>query len=125
MARLMMWLLAVMNLGFMVWVLFDPYTPAQFVGLNPQDIRAGVELRAMYGGLIGGLGIINLVGALKPERLMSAVWATGWAFVGVGVVRSISCLAIGISGWQAIFAFCELCAAVVCFGLLNRSKANQ
>ena len=124
MARALMWLLAVTNLGFMVWVIIDPYTPAEFVGLMPKNEMAGAELRTMYGGLIGGLGVINLVGALKPERLNSAVWATGWAFAGVGIVRSASCIALAISGWQVVFAVSELVAAAVCFGLLKTGKCT-
>ena len=81
MARLMMAALAVMNLGFSVWVLFAPDTISAFVGLAMTTGDAQSEVRAMYAGLIGGLGIINLIGALNPARLHPALWATAWAYI--------------------------------------------
>ena len=117
---LLMWLLAVMNLGFLLWVVVDPLPTARFVGLASAEPQAYVELRAMYGGLIGGLGVLNLIGALHPKRLSSAVWCTAWTFAGVGTVRSISCLILGIGGIQALFALTELGASLTSFILLSR-----
>ena len=115
----LMWLLAVMNLGFLLWVVIDPFPVARFVGLTGAESQAQVELRAMYGGLIGGIGVLNLLGALNPQRLNAALWCTAWTFTGVGMVRSLSCLTFGIGGVQALFALSEIGAAVTCFMLLS------
>ena len=122
-ARALMALLAVMNLGFLVWALVEPMTIAKFVGLSPITEDAGVEVRAMYGGLIGGVGMVNLLGALQPARLPAAVWATAWSFAGIGFVRLVSCGVLGSGGWQLTFAGSELCAAVVCFWFTHRLDA--
>ena len=114
-----MLLLAVMNLGFMIWVLFYPFKTAAFVGLSALNENAEIELRTMYGGLIGGLGIINLLGALKPKRTENAVWATAWSFLGVGIVRSCGCLFFNADVWQIIFAISEMIAAATCFIMLK------
>ena len=119
-ARLLMWFLAIANLGFLVWASLDPFTIIGFVGLEAASPDANSEVRAMYGGLIGGLGVISLIGALNPKRLDSAVWATAWAFAGVGIVRMCSCLAFGIGGWQIIFSVSELAGSATCFWLLSR-----
>ena len=124
-AILLMWLLAVMNLGFLLWVVIDPMPTARFVGLTGAEPQAYVELRAMYGGLIGGLGILNLLGALYPKRLPSAVWSTAWTFAGVGTVRSVSCLILGIGGVQALFALTELGASLTSFILLSKLENNS
>lgn len=118
-ARPFMLLLAVMNLGFMIWVLFYPFKTAAFVGLSALNENAEIELRTMYGGLIGGLGIINLLGALKPKRTENAVWATAWSFLGVGIVRSCGCLFFNADVWQIIFAIFEMIAAATCFIMLK------
>ena len=124
MARLMMAALAVMNLGFSIWVFFAPDTISAFVGLSMTTGDAQSEVRAMYGGLIGGLGIINLIGALNPLRLHSAFWATAWAFTGVGIVRFLSCLYFSISGWQLLFSVSEIAASIVCFWWLRNMEAR-
>ena len=118
-ARPFMLLLAVMNLGFMIWVLFYPFETAAFVGLSALNENAEIELRTMYGGLIGGLGIINLLGALKPKRTENAVWATAWSVLGVGIVRSCGCLFFNADVWQIIFAISEMIAAATCFIMLK------
>ena len=118
-ARPFMLLLAVMNLGFMIWVLFYPFKTAAFVGLSALNENAEIELRTMYGGLIGGLGMINLFGALRPKRTESAVWATAWTFLGVGVVRSCGCLYFNADVWQITFAVSEMMAAATCFFMLK------
>ena len=121
-ARLLMAALALMNLGFSIWVFFAPGTISAFVGLTMSSVDAQSEVRAMYGGLIGGLGIINLLGALNPARLNSAFWATAWAFTGVGIVRFLSCLYFSISGWQLLFSLSELAASIVCFWWLRKME---
>lgn len=123
-ARLLMWFFAIMNLGFLVWAVLDPFTIAKFVGLEAISLDANSELRAMYGGLIGSLGVISLIGALNPKRLESAVWATAWAFAGVGMVRICSCLAFGIGGWQIIFSVSEIAGSATCFWLLSRLDSS-
>ena len=42
-ARSFMLLLAVMNLGFMIWVLFYPFKTAAFVGLSALNENAEID----------------------------------------------------------------------------------
>ena len=115
----LMWFLGLINLGFLVWVILDPHPVAEYVGLSAAQPQAGSELRAMYGGLIGGLGVLNIIGARVPDRLIPAIWCTAWTFAGVGSVRSVSCIYLGIGGSQALFAASEVLASVTCFILLR------
>ena len=125
MARALMLFMGVINLAFLVWVLVDPFEIVNFVGLSPSHDDARTEVRAMYGGLIGGLGMVNLLGVIFPRRLNAAVWATAWAFAGVGSVRSLSCFIYETGGWQAIFASSEVAASITCFWLLSRLPAEH
>lgn len=68
-----MWLLGLMNLGFLAWVIVSPIPIAEYVGLSAAQPRAGAELRAMYGGLIGGLGVLNIIGARSQATRARAV----------------------------------------------------
>ena len=118
-SKALMWMLAIMNLGFLIWVVIDPIPTANFVGISAMNQDAGSELRAMYGGLIGGLGMLNLLGAIYSHRLAPALWATAWTFAGVGTVRLVSCICLGIGGIQLLFAVLELGAMITCFTLLK------
>ncbi|MEE2645546.1 MAG: DUF4345 family protein [Myxococcota bacterium] len=119
-ARGLLALLAVINLGFALWIVNDPYTVAEALSLVPAGPDAGAELRAMYGGLVGGLGWISLLGAIKPSRRLPALWANGWSFAGIGIVRILACLSLQLWSAQLIYALFELCAAGVCLALLRR-----
>ena len=79
----------------------------------------------MYGGLIGGLGILSFIGAWREQRIAAALWANAWAFSGIAVVRSVSCLASGLLGAQAFFSLLEVAAAVTCFVVLSRVEAER
>ena len=57
--RALMLFLGVVNLGFALWVLIDPLPVASALALSPSGPAAAAELRAMYGGLIGGFGVLN------------------------------------------------------------------
>ena len=115
----LMWFLGLMNLGFLGWVIYAPFPIAEYVGISAAQPQAGAEIRAMYGGLIGGLGVLNIIGARIPQRLIPALWCTAWTFAGVGSVRSMSCLYLGLGGVQALFAVSELLASITCFLLLR------
>ena len=113
-------ILGVMNVPFAVWVIVDPVPVIEFGGLTVASPVALTEVRAMYGGLIGGLGILSLIGAWREERTAAALWANAWAFSGIAVVRSLSCLASGLWGAQALFSLLEIAAGVTCFLMLTR-----
>ena len=118
-------ILGVMNVPFALWVLFDPVPVIEFGGLAESSPVALAEVRAMYGGLIGGLGVISVIGAWREERTAAALWANAWAFSGIAVVRSLSCLASGLLGAQALFSLLEVAAAVTCFVVLSRVEAER
>ena len=118
-ARGLLALLAVVNLGFALWIINDPYQVAEALSLVPAGPDAGAELRAMYGGLVGGLGWISLLGVINPTRRLSALWANGWSFAGIGVVRALACASLQLWSAQLIYALFELCAAGICLALLR------
>ncbi len=123
-ARSLLIFLGVMNVPFAVWVIMDPVPVAEFAGLVVTSPVAESEIRAMYGGLIGGLGALSLVGAWNKTRMAAAIWANAWAFLGIALVRSASCLALGLWGAQAFFSALEIFASITCFIVLRRIETE-
>ena len=123
--RALMLFLGVINLGFALWVVIDPLPVANALALSPAGPAAAAELRAMYGGLIGGFGILNLIGGLREKRLCAALWVSGWSFLGIGSVRLLSCLFLELSGAQLIYAVFELCCAFLSLYLLSQLERAE
>ena len=117
-------ILGIMNVPFAIWVLVDPVPVIEFGGLTVASPVALTEIRSMYGGLIGGLGLLSLIGAWRDRRTAAALWANGWAFSGIASVRTVSCLVSGTLGAQALFSLLEIAAAVTCFLVLKRVEAE-
>ena len=119
-ARLILSLLGLMNLGFAVWVLIDPTPTLNFIGITANTDAALSEINAIYGGLIGALGALSFAGVFFPSRTDAALWTNGCLFAGVGAVRTVSCLVWGLGGYQAFFSALEIVASVACFWALSR-----
>ncbi|MCB9664621.1 MAG: DUF4345 family protein [Alphaproteobacteria bacterium] len=72
-----LWLGALVFVGFGVWGLVSPYGLLDAVGLSPVEAGAVAETRATYGGLIGSIGVALVVFAVRrPWNLPGLVLAT-------------------------------------------------
>ena len=116
--------LAITHLLFGLWVIVDPAPLAAYVDLKPIGPQAGSELRAMYGGLIIGFGVIQWRGYRSMAFRSAAIEATGWIFAGVALGRLTGLLDGALAGLQPVFLLGEVCLALLCrFSLKHR--ANQ
>lgn len=104
-------------LGFGILLLCWPDMALPGLGIQAASDQAEVELRAMYGGLEIGLGIL-LLGCFAPERQRFGLQLTLAAYAGLGLARAACMLGIGVAtpflwfalAWEGIFAGLALLA---------------
>jgi len=90
--------------------------PASFlpsVGMRMVGPGANVEVRAMYGGLELGLGLLLVGWTWRPARRRDALWVLAASRGGLGLGRLLGLAAAG-GGPRVMVAFCvfELVGAV-------------
>lgn len=122
--------LAVIGVVFMVsgiFTFFEPQMMGEALGIAPLNASGETEIRATYGGLVVGSGLLVLSGLFN--RLL-AVAALAGTFFGAGGLMSTRIIIQGIQGFtvnQAIVATFELTMVVVALLLLRaamqRTKA--
>ncbi len=114
--------LAVIGTIFMasgIFTFFDPHTMGETLGIMPMNASGETEIRATYGGLVVGSGLLVLAGLFS--RLM-AVAALAGTFFGAGGMMSTRIVIQAMEGFtinQGIVAVFELAMVVVAFLLLK------
>lgn len=92
MTRLVLWLGALLFVPFGLWVLYDPTALAVITERPLLTPTALTDSRAVDGGVVLGLGLFFVAGALDPTKARAGLLAMfltfGGAFLGrcVGVV---------------------------------------
>ena len=71
--KFVLWLSAIVFIGYGLACLFSPALPAGLAGLVISNGDALAEMGAMYGGLQTGFGAFCLLGALRKEYYRSAL----------------------------------------------------
>lgn len=107
-----------------VFAYIDPYTLGEAMGIAPADPSGVTEIRATYGGLVAGIGLL----------LISGVWSRRLAFAGLAcTVFGVGALVLtrlaaevfaggpGISGNQGLAIAFEL--IVVALGVFFLRRA--
>lgn len=103
-----------------------PSTLAAFAGLVPATITGEVELRAMYGGLQSAVGVIAVIGALRPALESGALLTLTCLYVGLCSTRIGSAVMLGDSSAYTIGAASfESLSAVICILLLRRQHGSN
>jgi cytochrome c biogenesis protein CcdA len=106
--------IAIAGLGFVGFgasCLFWPDAVLSGVGIVTTSTEAQVEIRAMYGGLELGLGLL-LLNCFKPERQHFGVLLSLASYGGLALARLLSMLMLGTSTpfllfallWEAVIA---------------------
>ncbi len=119
--------LAVVGGIFVASALFayvDPHTLGLAMGIAPADASGVTEIRATYGGLVAGIGLL----------LISGLWSKRLAFAGLAcTVYGVGALALtrllaevlaggpGIAANQGVAIVFELIAVVLAILLLRRA----
>ncbi|MEM9532285.1 MAG: DUF4345 family protein [Pseudomonadota bacterium] len=79
--------------GFGIYLMIDPIAGLAQFGLSvPEESSNRVELRAFYGGLEIGIGLILLKFALNKGLRRAALWLLLGSYGGLGVARAAAML---------------------------------
>ena len=122
--RIYLGVVGVIFLASGIFTFFDPHAMGEALGIAPVDISGETEIRATYGGLVVGSGLL-LVGGLFSRELAIAALA-GTVFGGGGLVftRLIIEIFFGEPGFainQGIVIVFELTMISLAYVLLRRA----
>jgi len=88
-SKIVLWIAAIGFTPYGFLCLFDPSTATDYAGLSMTNGDAFVEISAMYGGLQAGLGLLCLLGALKPNFTRTGLTAVAFVIGGLVIGRSV------------------------------------
>jgi hypothetical protein len=112
-ARLLLAFVGLATVAIGIWGLVDPVGVLAAVDLATNGAGGTSEARATYGGLLIGLGLPLLAGALREEWTPSALRLSAFVFLGLGAGRVIGLLAAGAPAFtQVVFAVFELVVGI-------------
>ena len=123
--------LGIAGVAFMITALFafiDPDSMAAFAGLAAVDAAGETEIRAIYGGLSGGIGLLLLCGLRSPKLATAGLGCAVFAVGGLGLTRLVLEVFFGDPGIhpnQGIAIALELTVAVAAYVFLRRDLAED
>ena len=120
-ARITLWLAGLSFLGFGLAFLIAPLQTLASTGIQLSGALAAAELRAFYGGLELGLGVLILAADLRPEARRYGLILTAAAFGSIGIARAVAMLIGGVATpflWFALST--ELLLAALALVSLHR-----
>ena len=101
-----LWLSAVMFIGYGLLSLFSPATPADFAGLEILNGDGFAEVGAMYGGLQTGLGLYCGFAALNREFYRAGLLLLVFGIGALALARLLSLIlspdAVSAYTWGAL-----------------------
>jgi hypothetical protein len=111
-ARLFLALSALVWLPYGLYCLAQPGSLAEAAGVAASTPTGTTELRAMYGGLQAGLGLLALLGALQPGLRRPALLALAFLGAGLFLTRALGAAVDGgVSGYTVFALGFELVTA--------------
>jgi hypothetical protein len=121
--RIFLALSAFLWLPYGLYCFAAPASLAEAAGVAFQSPTGSTELRAMYGGLQAGIGILAALGALRVAWRQSALVALGFLAAGLLAAR-LAGLALdgGFSSYTGTALAVESVSAVAAFLLLARAR---
>jgi hypothetical protein len=109
-------------LGYGLYCLFDPGYLAEAAAVAAGSATGTTEIRAMYGGLQAGVGVIALGGLLRENLVRPALFALAVLTTGLFVARLLGALIdASWTGYTIGALGFELASAVIARVLLVRS----
>ena len=102
-----------------IFTFFDPHTMGEALGIMPMNASGETEIRATYGGLVVGSGLLVLAGLFSRLLAVAALAAT---FFGAGGLMSTRIIIQTMEGFtinQGIVAVFELSMVIIAFLLLK------
>lgn len=98
---------AVVNVAWGVFALATPQRAGEILHLTPTSGRGLSELRAVYGGAVGALGLLTAIALRRPD---GDTWLLlmGLAFLGLAAGRAVSLGCDPDKGYSALVLALEL-----------------
>ena len=82
--RIYLGVFGVIFLASGIFTFFDPHAMGHALGIAPVDISGETEIRAMYGGLVVGSGLLLISGLFWRELAIAALAGTVFGGGGLG-----------------------------------------
>lgn len=103
----LLYLSAAVNLAWGLFALVAPHRAGEILHLTPTSGRGLSELRAVYGGAVGMLGVLTAVALRRPD---GSAWLAlmGLAFCGLALGRLVSLATDPDKGYSALVVALEL-----------------
>lgn len=126
----MNWTRAFLGLQVFVWlpavaVLFMPGLLHQVAGLYATSPTGTTEIRAMYGGLEGGVGVMCFIALFRPDFVKAALFALACLTGGLAIGRALGWTLDGSGTFYTIGVLgFEVFTLVVSLLLLSRSRTR-
>lgn len=111
-----------------LWACIDPLATAEFLGITAVNLSGETEIRATYGGLVLGIGLLMLCGArwrrLALAGLACVVFGVG-ALVATRLMVEVFFGGAGIAPNQGIIIVFELIVVLPALLLFPRALREQ
>jgi len=123
-ARVFLGFVAVLFVPYGIYCFFVPGSLAEAAGVASTTATGATELRAMYGGLQTGLGLLAALALVRADLVRPALLAVAFAGGGLFIARITgSALEYGWSQYTGIALALEASLLVVSVLLLRRAPA--
>jgi Domain of unknown function (DUF4345) len=121
--RIFLGLSALLWTPYAVQCLIDPASLSEAANVAATSATGSAELRAMYGGLQGALGLLALAGAVRPALARYAMCALGVVCAGLGLARlGAAALGDAFSGYTVSALALELGTVAIVLALWHRAR---
>ena len=117
--RVFLAVIGVIFLASGIFTFFDPHAMGQALGIAPVDASGETEIRATYGGLVVGSGLLVLAGLFSRLMAVAALAATFFGAGGLMGTRIVIQATEGFTINQGIVAAFELTMVVIALLLLR------
>lgn len=122
--RIYLGVFGVIFLASGIYTFFDPHAMGEALGIAPIDFSGETEIRATYGGLVGGSGLLLIGGLFSRELAIAALAGTVFGGGGLVFTRLILEIFSGEPGFavnQGILIVFELTMISLAYVLLRRA----
>jgi hypothetical protein len=124
--RVFLALSALVWLPYGLWCFLRPEFLAEAAGIVASTTTASTELRAMYGGLQMGIGMLAAAAVLAPSLRRPALLTVAFLCTGLATTRLLGVLLDGgLSAYTAAGLFFEILSASIAVALLPRAAVAE
>jgi len=120
-ARIFLFVAGLMWLAYGIYMLMAPGALAATAGVGALNSTGTIELRAMYGGLEGAVGLLALWGAFAAGLRRAGLAALAFTCTGLGATRLVNAILAGEFSTYTKQGLClEIPLSVIAIWLLVR-----